>query len=297
MTPYRRFKADRKAKDSILTMGGALLALCLLVVAGIAIANNWEVSAESVDQAEMGSSVSVNFVGSYSNGYVFDTTLYSVASDPQILKSFEFNARSQYEYAPTQFKIGSNKLLTGFESAVIGMRPGETNTVTLSPTEAYGLVPEENLRNFTINQTLSIIESMSFSEFRSFYGQDASEGLTVSHPEYGWDVTVLPQDSAKPADVVQVQNNPAVGEVYSAYGDPSNTSPTGWHVKVISKDGGEILFVNMLVPSMVDKIKGVDAAGEIFYLCAVDESSFTLKYAKELVGRTLTFTITLVKII
>lgn len=293
MTPYRRFKADSKAQDSMLAIGGAILVVCLLIVAAIAIAQNWEVSTDTVNEAQTGSTVKVNYIGTYSNGWVFDTNIYAVAVDSNVTKSFEFTSRSASSYTPTQFKIGSSTLLTGFQNAVIGMRVNETVTVTLSPAEAYGLVPAENLRNITINQTVSVIETVSQSEFQTFYGQTASVGLTITHPEYGWDVTVL----HIVADTVTVQNLPAVGEQYSSYGEPSDSSPTGWYINVTSKNADEITFVNLLTSSMVNKVKGVDAAGEVFYLHAVDATSFTLKYDRELVGNTLTFTITLVEIL
>jgi len=293
MTPYRRFKVDRKAQDSMLTIGGAILVVCLIIVAAIAIAENWEVSADTVYEAKTGSTVSVNYVGSFSSGWVFDTNIYAVAVDPNVTKSFEFNTRSASSYGPMEFTIGSSTLLSGFQNAVIGMRANETVTVTLSAAEAYGLVPADNLRNLTINQTVSVIETVSQSEFQSFYGQTAAVGLTVTHPEYGWDVTVL----HIVADTVTVQNLPAVGAQYSAYGDPTVSSPTGWFINVTSKNADEITFVNLLTSSMVNKVKGVDAAGEVFYLHAVDATSFSLKYDRELVGQTLTFTITLVEIL
>lgn len=289
MIPYKRFKADRKAHDSVLTVGGTILAVCLLIVAAIAIAENWEVSAESVDQAEMGSFVSVSYVGSYSNEWVFETNIHSVAVDPDVIKAFEFSSST----GPLQFKIGSSTLLPGFQNAVIGMRPNETISVTLSASEAYGLVPAGKLQNFSINRTVAVTETMSASEFLNFYGENASVGLTVSHPEFGWMVSVLHIDD----DMLTIQNLPIVGEQYAAYGNPSDSSPTGWFIKVTSKNANDITFTNLLSSSMVNKIKGVDASGSIFYLHAVDDTSFSLKQTNELVGRPITFTITLVDIL
>jgi len=44
---------------------------------------------------------------------------------------------------PTQYELGKGALLQGFEDAVIGMRVGESRTVTVPPEEAYGPVLPE----------------------------------------------------------------------------------------------------------------------------------------------------------
>jgi peptidylprolyl isomerase len=38
-----------------------------------------------------------------------------------------------------QFELGSGRMITGFNDAVIGMAPGETKTINLAAEEAYGL--------------------------------------------------------------------------------------------------------------------------------------------------------------
>jgi peptidylprolyl isomerase len=44
---------------------------------------------------------------------------------------------------PFEFTIGEKNLLPGFESAIIGMRKGDTKTITLAPEDAYGLHKKE----------------------------------------------------------------------------------------------------------------------------------------------------------
>jgi FKBP-type peptidyl-prolyl cis-trans isomerase 2 len=39
---------------------------------------------------------------------------------------------------PLEFTLGENKVITGFEDTVKGMKVGETKTVTLPPDKAYG---------------------------------------------------------------------------------------------------------------------------------------------------------------
>ena len=67
--------------------------------------------------AAAGDTVSVNYTGSLQDSTVFD---------------------SSEGKNPLSFTIGVGQVITGFEDAVIGMKVGETKTVTLTPDQAYG---------------------------------------------------------------------------------------------------------------------------------------------------------------
>jgi peptidylprolyl isomerase len=68
-------------------------------------------------QAKTGDTVKVHYTGKLADGTVFDS---SVGSEP-------------YE-----FTLGQGQTISGFEQAVIGMKVGETKTVTIPVDEAYG---------------------------------------------------------------------------------------------------------------------------------------------------------------
>jgi len=69
-----------------------------------------------------GDTVSVDYTGRLEDGKIFDS---SEGREPLI------------------FTVGSGMLIKGFENAVIGMRQGESITVTIPPEEGYGLRNEE----------------------------------------------------------------------------------------------------------------------------------------------------------
>ena len=64
-----------------------------------------------------GDMVSVHYTGKLDDGTVFDS---SVGGEP------------------LQFTVGAGRVIPGFEQAVIGMKPGESITVTIPAAEAYG---------------------------------------------------------------------------------------------------------------------------------------------------------------
>lgn len=70
-----------------------------------------------MSQATQGDRVTVEYTGTLEDGTVFD---------------------SSRERKPIEFVIGENQVIPGFESAVMGMEPGESRTATLSPEDGYG---------------------------------------------------------------------------------------------------------------------------------------------------------------
>jgi peptidylprolyl isomerase len=68
-------------------------------------------------QAKVGDKVSVHYTGRLEDGTVFDS---SQGGDP------------------LQFEIGTRSVIPGFETAVVGMQPGQSKTATILAEQAYG---------------------------------------------------------------------------------------------------------------------------------------------------------------
>lgn len=74
--------------------------------------------------AKEGNTVKVHYTGTLRDGTVFDSS-----------KGRE----------PLEFTLGEQRVIPGFESAVVGMNPGEKKTTTIPADEAYGPHREEML--------------------------------------------------------------------------------------------------------------------------------------------------------
>ena len=72
---------------------------------------------EKMQEAQVGDLVSVHYTGKLTNGEVFD---------------------SSRDRDPLKFTLGNKELLGGFEDGVVGMKPGETKSLTLNPEQAFG---------------------------------------------------------------------------------------------------------------------------------------------------------------
>lgn len=78
-----------------------------------------------------GKRVTVDYIGSYPDGKVFDTNLEEVAKQNAIYTPSR-------PYTPLAFVVGSNDVIPGFGNAVNGMKIGETKKVTVEPKDGYG---------------------------------------------------------------------------------------------------------------------------------------------------------------
>ncbi|MCX6803967.1 MAG: peptidylprolyl isomerase [Candidatus Diapherotrites archaeon] len=64
-----------------------------------------------------GDNVKVNYTGRLTDGNIFDTSIGR---------------------EPLEFTVGAGQMIKGFDSGVVGMKKGETKTLTLTPDQAYG---------------------------------------------------------------------------------------------------------------------------------------------------------------
>ena len=75
--------------------------------------------------------VTVNYIGWFDNGTIFDTSIESVARDAGIYDQY-------LTYEPITFMAGAGDVIEGFDDAVIGMKLNESRNVTIEPAKAYG---------------------------------------------------------------------------------------------------------------------------------------------------------------
>ncbi len=252
-----------------------------------------------------GDTVRVDYIGRLEDQRVFDTSLWSVASNNALYpKSLSFTLRAESTYEPLEFKVGSGSVITGFDQGVIGMSVGETKVITVPPDEGYGNMNESLLFTLPLVTSLPVYDTTNYTVFYTVYSLVPKAGMVVQDPVYGWDILVLDADSK--SDTVLLMNKPLVGQKFAIYGEPDSTPPTGWFVEVVyvdsSVNGGNGLIEvrNLLTETDAGMIKGVDtSSGSTFIVDMVDESAgtFRINFNNELLGKTLYFTVTLVEIV
>jgi hypothetical protein len=99
---------------------------------------------------EIGDCVDVNYIGKFTNGTIFDTNLEDVAKQSDIFnetkkiqglynRSKVFADPDFYYTPPEGYENYSSGFITGFLKGLIGMKEGETKTVTIDAEDAYGI--------------------------------------------------------------------------------------------------------------------------------------------------------------
>lgn len=70
-----------------------------------------------MSQVKKGSRVKIYYTGKLKDGQVFETNVGG---------------------PPLEFSVGKGKVIRGFENAVVGMKTGDSKTVTIKPADGYG---------------------------------------------------------------------------------------------------------------------------------------------------------------
>jgi FKBP-type peptidyl-prolyl cis-trans isomerase 2 len=137
-----------------------------------------------------GDNISVNYIGSFENGKVFDTSIESVAKANDL-----FTPGATYE--PFNFSVGKtpSEAIEGFDEGVIGMKVGETKHLKVSPEKAYPINPNkiqvkpiiENIPTITvIPRNLEV----PVSQFEQVFGPNHSVGDNVQIPDSNINITI-----------------------------------------------------------------------------------------------------------
>ena len=130
-------------------------------------------------KAKKGDKVKVQYTGRLNDNKIFD---------------------SSENKGPLEFKIGDGQIISGFESAVIGMQVGESKTITIAPNDAYGDYQNEYVMDIPKERFPSEVEPKVGQRFQVDQGDgkafmvlvtqitDTSVTLDANHPLAGKDL-------------------------------------------------------------------------------------------------------------
>ncbi|HEQ78678.1 MAG TPA: FKBP-type peptidyl-prolyl cis-trans isomerase [Euryarchaeota archaeon] len=300
MTFKKRISEDKKA------MGKATLALLIvgvLLVTGVAYAgysfySDDKDKKDEVKVVEEGDRVECDYIGAFTDGRVFDTSLLDVAHDNvNYPKALQFSLRADHGYVPYSFTVGSGTTIEGWQDAVMGMSVGQTKVVRIEPAKAYGESnPDLILKgSLTVDVPLySTLDLMVFQE--QFYGVAPTVGGSFYHPAWKWYCEVT--DVQKESGTITFKNMPDLNGIYTIY------EKVNWQVRITNIDqtagiGGKITVKHLLSNEDANNIMIQEADGSQFIVTEVNEEAgtYTMDYNREVVGKTLVFKITITDIV
>ena len=174
------------AKDSIWKQW-EFMAIVFVVVIALVIASGYAAygafstsqdPAESGLKVQIGDQISVNYIGMFEDGTVFDTSIQSVAENNTLYpKSLSFSSSAPFN--PLPFTVGENLI---------------------------------QIRDLT--DTFPVFEWITnISSFQSLYQVSPIIGTTVTSNDYGWKMTVFYIDPV--SNHIMLKHEPMAGEIIS----------------------------------------------------------------------------------
>ena len=190
-----------------------------------------------------GDKISVDYTGSLEDGKVFDTSIYSVARENGLYTP----AR---EYKPLKLTVGKGEVIPGFDDGVVGMKTGETKTLTIPPEKAYGqsnpmmiqIIPA--VEDVPATRVIPKIFEVPRDQFERTLGKDHEKGEVVKIPETNINLTILNITSN-----VSLSYNLKEGDNLWSSGAP-------WNETVVKIDGKNITLKANLSKNDIIQLQG-----------------------------------------
>ncbi|QCC51107.1 FKBP-type peptidyl-prolyl cis-trans isomerase [Halapricum salinum] len=132
---------------------------------------------------EPGDTVTIEYVGRFEDGSIFDTSRYEVALEHGLDDAQDAGPG---DYPALSFTVGAGDIIEGLDNSLVGMRDGEEATVEVTPERAYGEHDPDRVREYDPDT------------FEGMVGQEPAVGLHV-HAQNGLhgDVTAVTEDSVE----------------------------------------------------------------------------------------------------
>lgn len=166
-----------------------------------------------------GDKISVDYTGSLPDGKVFDTSIENIAKNNNIYNP-------ERDYNPLNITVGKGEVIQGFDDGVVGMKVGDTKTLTISPEKAYGQI------NPMLIQVIPVIEDIPATrvipkvfevpryQFERTLGTDHEKGEVVQIPETNINLTIL--NIGSNSSNVSLSYNLKAGDYLWSLGAPWN---------------------------------------------------------------------------
>ncbi|WP_324758581.1 FKBP-type peptidyl-prolyl cis-trans isomerase [Haloarcula sp. GH36] len=132
---------------------------------------------------EAGDGVTVEYVGRFEDGTIFDTSRYEVAAEHGLAEAQDADPDS---YKALSFRVGNRDVIAGLDDALVGLSEGEEATITVDPENAYGPVEAEKIREYDP------------ATFEAMVGAEPEVGMHVhAENDLHGDVTAIRDDSVE----------------------------------------------------------------------------------------------------
>ncbi len=255
--------------------------------------------------AKNGDNISVDYVGRIEGGKIFDTSIESVAKQNDV-----YNQGRKYQ--PLNFIVGKGQVIKGFDEGVIGMKVGDTKTITIPSEKGYGPIDPSKISTYPIIQsfpattTIFSVFEIPAGQFNTVFGPNHSVGDNVKIPNSNVNLTIKSIGTN-----VSLAYNLAVGDKIYQKGAPWNETvvsiddknikiradpnkndvvhlqDTVWNSTVIDINDTNITLRHDAIPDK--EIPSLSGGMRIHF----NETTITIDQNNKLAGKTLVFEVTM----
>ncbi len=252
-----------------------------------------------------GDNISVDYVGRIQNGNIFDTSIESVAKENNLSKQGR-------DYKPLKFTVGKKQVIQGFDEGVVGMKVGDSKTLTIPPDKAYGPIDTQAIQVYPIIQkvpstrTFPKILEIPVSQFERIFSSNHTIGENVVLPDSNINFKIQNISSN-----VSLSYNLTLGSKISSAGAPWNETVikiddknittksdvkkndiiqlqnAPWNTTVVDVDNENVTLKHNAIPDK--EISSMFGMTKVHF----NETSIIIDQNHELAGKTLVFDITL----
>jgi len=261
-----------------------------------------------------GDNISVNYIGSFENGKVFDTSIESVARANGL-----YTPGARYE--PYNFTVGKvpSETIEGFDEGVIGMKVGDNKILNIPPEKAYPINPDRIqvapiVEEIPATTVIPRFMNVSEMQFEQFFGANHSVGDTVQIPDSNLNITITNitsqvslkynmslgynvwnsrapwNETVVKIDDQNITLKPIVkiNDIIQLHDMPYNTTVIGINDKNITLRHNPIPETTISLPNMFGQM--------IPTKISFNETSIIMDQNPEVAGKTLIFNVTLISI-
>jgi len=276
-----------------------LLAAMILLFSGCIDQNQ-----ENQKTVKIGDNVSVDYTG-IANGSVIVTSIESVAKENNL-------SVPNRKYIPIRFIVGKGEVIKGLDEGIIGMRAGESKTLTIPPEKAFGL------KDPKLIETIPIIENISrtttfprfievpVDQFDSIFGANHKIGDIVQIPDtinnltvqnitasnvslsYNLKVGDETSQSSWKETVIEIDENKITTKIEAKKNDTFQFEGNVWNSTVIDINSENIILRHNRIPDT--KIATtIDNKVKVHF----NDTYIIMDSNNELAGETLTYNVTI----
>jgi len=260
---------------------------------------------KTVNTVKNGDNISVDYTGSFQNEKVFDTSIEKVAAENNL-------SMPGRDYKPLKITVGKKQVIQGFDEGVIGMKVGETRTLTIPPEKGYAINPARIqvipiVQDIPATLTFPKVFDIQYDQFVQTFGEGHNVSQIVRIPDTNINLTILtltPNVSLsyklKVGDHIQSSKAPW-NETVLKIDDKNLTikhnvkkgdtiqffQGAPWDTTVLESNSTNITLRHNAVPDT--EIKSMFGAARVHF----NETSIIMDENPEVAGQTLIFNVTL----